>query len=131
MQSRIKILRTELGMSMSAFGERVGVGSSSISKIETGVNSPSEQTIRAICSEFGVRREWLETGEGDMYAPVVYDDAIGIVGRRMLDDPERTGRLLRAIAAMDDDSWYTLIAKVDELHALYCAAAPPPDPQEP
>ena len=115
MQSRIKILRTELGMSMSAFGERIGVGSSSISKIETGVNSPSEQTIRAICSEFGVRREWLETGEGEMYAPVVYDDAIGIIGRRMLDDPERTGRLLRAIAAMDDDSWYTLIAKVDEL----------------
>ena len=130
MQSRIKILRSELGLSMSAFGARVGVGSSSIAKIETGVNSPSEQTIRAICSEFNVRREWLETGEGDMYAPIVDDDAIGIIGRRMLDDPERTGRLLRAIAAMDDDSWYTLAAKVDELLALYQAATPPEDPPE-
>lgn len=127
MQHRIKQLRTELGLSMMAFGARVGVGSSSIAKIETGVNSPSEQTIRAICSEFGVRRDWLETGEGEMYAPIVIDDAIGIIGRRVLDDPDRTGRLIRAIAAMGDDSWNILMAKVDELCTLYCNAEPPPD----
>lgn len=127
MQHRIKQLRTELGLSMSAFGSRIGVGSSSIAKIETGVNSPSEQTIRAICSEFSVRRDWLETGEGEMYAPIVDDDAIGIIGRRVLDDPDRTGRLIRAIAAMDDGSWEILVAKVDELFTLYRNAEPPPD----
>ena len=130
MKDRIKAIRAASGLSMRAFGDRIGVGSSSVSFFESGRNAPSEQSIRAICAEFGIRREWLETGEGDMYAPIVDDDAIGIIGRRMLDDPERTGRLLRAIAAMDDDSWYTLAAKVDELLALYQAAAPPEDPPE-
>lgn len=127
MRTRIKDLRNSLNLTMQAFGDRLGISAASVSKLESGVNNPSEQTIRAICSEFGVRRDWLETGEGEMYAPIVIDDAIGIIGRRVLDDPDRTGRLIRAIAAMGDDSWSILMAKVDELCTLYCNAEPPPD----
>lgn len=107
---------------MRAFGERVGIGGSSVMRIESGANNPSEQTIRAICSEFGIRRDWLETGDGEMYAPVMEDDAIGIIGQRMLDDPEYTGRLVRAVAAMGEDSWRILVAKVHELFEAYAAA---------
>lgn len=125
MKMRIKMIRDSVGLSMRAFGDRLGVGSSSVALWESGRNNPSEQTIRAICSEFNIRRDWLETGEGEMYAPIADDNAIGIIGRRMLDDPERTGRMMRAIAAMGDDAWYTLVAKVDELLALYRDTDPP------
>ena len=127
MNNRLKCVREKADLSMRAFGDRIGISSAGVSKLESGANRASELTIRAICSEFGVRRDWLETGEGEMYAPIVIDDAIGIIGRRVLDDPDRTGRLIRAIAAMGDDSWNILMAKVDELCTLYCNAEPPPD----
>lgn len=130
MHNRIKQIRGCNNLSLKAFGAKIGIGASSVMRIENGENNPSEQTIRAICSEFGVRREWLETGEGDMYAPVTDDDAIGIIGQRMLDDPDHTGRLFRAVAAMGEDSWRILVAKVDELFAAYVAADSSTDDHE-
>lgn len=129
MKERIKAVRESTGLSMRAFGDRLGVGSSSVALWENGRNNPSEQTLRAICSEFNIRRDWLETGEGDMHAPIADDNAIGIIGRRMLDDPEHTGRLIRAVAAMGDDAWYVLASKLDELLALY-QETDPPTPEE-
>ena len=122
MNNRIKSIRDNASLSTRAFGEKIGISSAGVSKLESGANNPSEQTIRAICSVFGVRRDWLETGEGEMYAPVMEDDAIGIIGQRMLDDPEYTGRLFRAVAAMGEDSWRILAEKVHELFEAYAAA---------
>lgn len=122
MNNRIKSIRENASLSTRAFGEKIGISSAGVSKLESGANNPSEQTIRAICSVFGIRRDWLETGEGEMYAPVMEDDAIGIIGQRMLDDPEYTGRLFRAVAAMGEDSWRILAEKVHELFEAYAAA---------
>lgn len=122
MNNRIKSIRENASLSTRAFGEKIGISSAGVSKLESGANNPSEQTIRAICSVFGIRRDWLETGEGEMYAPVTEDDAIGIIGQRMLDDPEYTGRLFRAVAAMGEDSWRILAEKVYELFEAYAAA---------
>ena len=130
MNSRIKQVRDSHNLSMRAFGERVGIGGSSVMRIEQGLNNPSEQTVRAICREFGVRREWLENGEGEMYAPVTDDDAIGIIGQRMLDDPEYTGRLFRAVAAMGEDSWRILAEKVHELFEAYASTGDADEPEE-
>lgn len=122
MNNRIKSIRENASLSTRAFGEKIGISSAGVSKLESGANNPSEQTIRAICSVFGIRRDWLETGEGEMYAPVTEDDAIGIIGQRMLDDPEYTGRLFRAVAAMGEDSWRILAEKVYELFEAYAAS---------
>ena len=66
MNNRIREVRQQNSMSMKAFGDRLGISSAAVSKIETGINTPSEQTIRAICSEFHVNREWLVDGVGEM-----------------------------------------------------------------
>ena len=66
MNNRIREIRKQAGLSMQSFGERIGVSSPSISKIESGINNPSEQTIRAICSEFNINRDWLVDGIGEM-----------------------------------------------------------------
>lgn len=66
MNNRIREVRQSAGLSMKAFGDRIGISSASVSKIETGINNPSEQTIRAICSEFHISRLWLEQGMGEM-----------------------------------------------------------------
>jgi transcriptional regulator with XRE-family HTH domain len=66
------LIRKKNKLSQEAFGERIGVTKTSISKIESGVNNPSEQTIQLICSEFSVNKDWLLTGVGgedNMYIP--------------------------------------------------------------
>lgn len=67
MDERIKRIRKEFKMTQDKFSKKVGISVSAVSKIEKGINNPSEQTIRAICREFGISRYWLETGEGAMY----------------------------------------------------------------
>lgn len=67
MHSRIKKVRLSEGISQESFGYRIGITRSSVSKLESGENSPSPQTQRLICQEFGVNPEWLLTGEGEMY----------------------------------------------------------------
>lgn len=65
---RIKEIRIENKLSMEKFGEIIGVSRPSISKIESGVNNPSDQTRMLICKEFGINEEWLQNGTGEKYS---------------------------------------------------------------
>lgn len=64
---RIKLLRDSLGLSMEAFGEKIGVTRSSIFKLEKSENSPAERTLKLICSVYNVNDYWLRDGIGDMF----------------------------------------------------------------
>lgn len=67
-KDRIHELRKTLNMSMEKFGEKIGVGKATISRIESGVNSITEQMHLSICRAYGVSEEWLRTGQGEMFA---------------------------------------------------------------
>lgn len=69
MNTRIKFLRKNSGLTQEKFAERIGLKQNSIALIESGKRNISDQAILSICREFGVREEWLRTGEGEMYAP--------------------------------------------------------------
>lgn len=73
---RIKWIRSKEELSTRAFGDRIGISSAAVTLIEKGKNNPSEQTIRAICTEFRIRRDWLEDGDGDPELPEAEDDFI-------------------------------------------------------
>ncbi len=64
MNDRIKLIRKNKGLSQEEFGKRLSVTKASISRIEAGINNPSDQTIKLICSEFNVNENWLRTGAG-------------------------------------------------------------------
>ena len=68
MNERIKEVRLALGLSLESFGSRIGLGKSSVSKIERGANSTTDQTVLSICREYGVNEIWLRTGEGAMFS---------------------------------------------------------------
>ena len=50
---RIRHLRKDISLTLTEFGEHIGITAASLSAIETGKTNPSELTIRAICREFG------------------------------------------------------------------------------
>lgn len=66
MNNRIKELRKSLNLTQEEFANRLAITKASVSRLESGVNNPSDQTIKLICSEFGIRREWLELGHEPM-----------------------------------------------------------------
>lgn len=66
---RIRHLRKDISLTLTEFGEHIGITAASLSAIETGKTNPSELTIRAICREFGVNEIWLRTGAGEMFRP--------------------------------------------------------------
>lgn len=68
MNSRIKELRAQLNLTQQAFADRLQISRGNIAAYEVGKNLPGDAVVSLICREFNVRREWLETGEGDMFA---------------------------------------------------------------
>ena len=69
MQTRITSIRRYFGLSMEAFGSRIGLTKSMVSRMESGNNQPTERTLISICREFNVNEEWLRTGAGEMLLP--------------------------------------------------------------
>ena len=69
LNERIKMLRSELGLNQSEFGERIGVKKSVVSTLESGKTNLTTRNADLICKEFNVRREWLLEGTGEMLQP--------------------------------------------------------------
>lgn len=67
MNERIRALRKHLKISQDAFGKRIGISGASVSRLESGENEPSQQTVSFICKEFDVSEDWLRYGAGAMY----------------------------------------------------------------
>ena len=89
LNNRIKQARLELGVSQRAFADSIGISAPALSKIESNDNNPSEQTLRMICNQYSINREWLETGEGPMLQE---PDAYDAVMRVMMGDNEQKKR---------------------------------------
>lgn len=64
---RVKMIRKKLGMTLEKFGEKIGVGKTAISLIESGKNSLTEANAKSICREFNVDYFWLTEGKGEMF----------------------------------------------------------------
>ena len=66
--SQIKVLRKAQKLNQAEFGDRIGLKTSAVSKMEQEGSTVTEQNIRLICEKFHVRREWLVDGDGEMYS---------------------------------------------------------------
>ena len=108
MNNRIREVRQNNSLSMKSFGDRLGISSYAVSKIETGVNPPSEQTIRAICSEFSINRDWLVEGIGEMQVqkPLLPE---------IIHNLRKYPRALEVLSAMRPEDWQAFEALLERL----------------
>lgn len=115
MNTRIQEILDENNLTTRAFADAIGVTSSSVSKLTSGVNKPSERTIRLICDKFNLNREWLETGEGEKFKKA--DDAlIAKIGVLMANGSETKKELVRLILDMPDDLLDAFYNYMEEAH---------------
>lgn len=67
MNIRIRELRKALGLNQKDFAQKIGLKQNSISCMEKGGATVTEQNIKTICSQFNVNESWLRTGSGKMF----------------------------------------------------------------
>lgn len=66
--TRIQTLRKAVGLSRRQFGEKIGKPQSSIAYLETYEKAKvSDGIVDLICDTYGVRKEWLISGQGEMF----------------------------------------------------------------
>lgn len=117
---RVRALRKELGLTLQAFGDRLGVTRATVSRIENGVNNLSDQMVVSICREYGVSEEWLRDGVGEMFVPVTRNEKIArFAGELMKDEtPDFRRQLVEILADLNDEQWDALADFAERLASI-------------
>ena len=115
----IKKLREDyLDMSRETFAQEINLKRTAIYLIETGQRNPSDRTINDICEKFNINKEWLLTGEGEMYKPEPQIDELEyLMGKFSInanEDETRT-KIIKALLKLDDNGWRVIEGLVDEI----------------
>lgn len=107
---RIREVRKALGLTLEKFGEKIGMKKNSVSQLENGKNSVTEQVVKAICREYNVDYMWLTTGDGEMFIDTD-DDFIERIDRIMVGEDEARKSLFKFMLELSDED----IAALDRL----------------
>lgn len=99
---RVKAVRKALGLTLDKFGAKLGVGKSSISAIETGVNNLTDQMAKAICREFNVNYTWLVDELGEMFLEPDME-VMGMIDRIMTGENEFHKNCFRLLAKFTEE----------------------------
>lgn len=107
---RVKKIRKEKKLTLEKFGERVGVTKQTISRIENGINSLTDQMTISICREFDINEEWLRNGSGDMDAEITKEDYIVNFVSKILktQDDSFKKRYISMLSRLDEKGWEAL-----------------------
>lgn len=103
---RISFLIDKLGFrSRNHFSVVVGIGSSDFSRKMKGETPFTNPDIFKICSSLGIRKDWLVSGEGDMYDRNEEPRKVTVVQDDFL---KHENDFLREMLEMKDETIYTL-----------------------
>lgn len=67
MESRLRIVRKQLNLTQEALAQKLGIGKSALSMIETGKAALSERNKNILAKTLKINSQWLDTGEGEMF----------------------------------------------------------------
>ena len=118
MKERFLKVRKDNRLSQADFGNKIGVTGAAISRIESGDREPSDVVIKAICREFGIRREWLEFGHEPMKATELENSPETLVPDLVAilqDNPALLALARRTVDLMTPADWKRLNQLLDEL----------------
>lgn len=117
MNNRIKQLRKDQGLTLEAFGAKIGVTRAAVSNIENGRSNASDQLILSICREFKVNEEWLRNGTGQMQDVLSEDEQLVEFMTDLMTESSDSfrRRFISVVSELDADGWAFLEKLADEL----------------
>ena len=117
MNTRIKQIRTEAGLTQSQFAEKIGLSRNYVAMIEIGQRDPSDRTISDICRIFDIQEDWLRHGLEPMRAAKSREEEIAeLVGSVLSGSSDFKKAVIRMICSRSDDELKALEAA---LRAVY------------
>ena len=117
---RVKSLRAALHLSQEAFGKRLGVTGTAVSRMESGDRDVTEQMKLAIIREFNVQEEWLRNGTGEMFNELSQEEEVAyIVGQALPQAPDFIKDTFIALGKLSQDftpeDWQAVKKFIDAL----------------
>ena len=117
---RVKRIRKEKDLTLEKFGEKVGVTKQTISRIENGINSLTDQMVLSICREFSVNEEWLRNGTGEPFIQVTpyektYNRFDYIMENSSPSKKAALSVLLELLYSVPDDQWDMIMEQYNEI----------------
>lgn len=116
---RVKVVRKETKLSQEEFAHKLGFDTrGAIANLELGRTEAPDKLLSLISNIFGVREEWLRTGEGDMrmgedaQSEKIKDFINGVVRD---DDDTFKKRFLEMLAGLDPADWELLERMAEKL----------------
>ena len=67
-RDRVKLVRNTLNISQRDFAKRVYISQTLLGDMETGNRKINDRTLQLISAEFNVSKNWLLSGEGEMFS---------------------------------------------------------------
>ena len=99
-KDRLKALRKAIGerekrkITQREVAEKLGVAVSVVGGWEAGVQAIPSTRIYQLCKEYNVRREWLETGEGEMFEPeATFEEKLANAASALFDELSDRGKV--------------------------------------
>lgn len=112
MKERLKELRKALGLTQAAFAEKIGAKQNTVATYEMGRNTPRDPVIHSICKEFGVNKDWLLTGTGEMFAPDPQDELAALAEKYHYSPA--AGLLIEKFISLPDDRREVIIKFLED-----------------
>lgn len=114
---RLRYLREIKGLTQAELGSKAHVLQSGVSSWESDRTTPNALAIESICEAFGIREEWLRTGEEPMEAPHPKDEVLLSFFTSVLkDQPESIRkRFISSLAAFTPEDWENAAALMQKL----------------
>lgn len=116
-KNRFKELRKALNLSQDDFAAKLGMTRGAITNIEVKGIEPKPLFIDLVCNTYNVNKDWLLTGEGEMFIQLSRDEQIAeFVGKALAGSPDNIKRsLLAALVVLPESGWDALEKFVDKL----------------
>lgn len=103
--------------SQTDFAKDISVTRSAVCKMESGENSPSDQTISLISRTFSINEHWIRTGEGEMKMKLSRNKEIADFADNLMfevDDSFKK-RFIIALSKLSEKDWETIEKIADAL----------------
>ena len=102
LSERIKIVRKNLKMTQSAFGEVIGISRDTVANIENGRIDIKDVFIKSICREFNVDYGCLTTRVGEMFVDSD-EDFLARVDAILVDENEDRRNMIKTLLYASDE----------------------------
>ncbi|MBC5624971.1 helix-turn-helix transcriptional regulator [Clostridium sp. NSJ-49] len=110
LSERIKEIRKAEKLTQTKFGDKLSVSRDVISSFESGRVEPKPIFLNYLCEIFNINKDWLLTGEGEMYKQLSAEEEFAfLIGHIAASDNPKLKNLINILSQIDNEQDLDLI----------------------